>query len=74
MVKDLMLHTMAVNGKYVRNIICEHFHYSRQELFDLVKINQLKSYDEVLDVLEKMMAAKYVNPLYPPSWQVFGTN
>ncbi len=53
MVKDLMLHTMKAQGKYVRNVICEHFAYSRQELFDLVKINQLKTYDEVLDTLGK---------------------
>jgi nitrite reductase (NADH) large subunit len=49
MVKDLMIHTMKANGKVVRNVLCEHFHYSRQELFDLVKINKLKTYDEVLD-------------------------
>ena len=53
MVKDLMMHTMKVEGKYVRNVLCEHFDYSRQELFDLVKIHELKSYDEVLDKLGK---------------------
>jgi nitrite reductase (NADH) large subunit len=51
MVKDLMLHTMKAQGKYVRNLLCEHFGYSRQELFDLVKIHGLKSYDDVLDQL-----------------------
>ena len=49
MVKDLMVHTMKAQGKVVRNVLCEHFNYSRQELFDLVKINKLKTYDEVLD-------------------------
>lgn len=49
MVKDLMLHTMKAQGKYVRNVLCEHFNYSRQELFDLIKIHELKTYDEVLD-------------------------
>ncbi|MFP5040664.1 nitrite reductase large subunit NirB [Parasediminibacterium sp. JCM 36343] len=53
MVKDLMVHTMKAAGKYVRNVICEHFAYSRQELYDLVKINQLKTYDDVLDTLGK---------------------
>jgi nitrite reductase (NADH) large subunit len=53
MVKDLMLHTMKEQGKIVRNIICEHFDYSRQELFDLVKINKLRTYDEVLNALGK---------------------
>ncbi|MEO6357050.1 MAG: nitrite reductase large subunit NirB [Ferruginibacter sp.] len=51
MVKDIMLHTMKAQGKYVRNVLCEHFNYSRQELFDLVKIHELKTYDEVLDQL-----------------------
>jgi nitrite reductase (NADH) large subunit len=51
MVKDLMLNTMKAQGKYVRNVICEHFNYSRQELYDLVKIHALKTYDEVLDAL-----------------------
>lgn len=53
LVKDLMLHTMKAQGKYVRNVLCEHFSYSRQELFDLIKIHALKTYDEVLDKLGK---------------------
>jgi nitrite reductase (NADH) large subunit len=53
MVKDLVQYTLKAQGKLVRNIICEHFNYSRQELFDLVKIHQLKTYDAVLDKLGK---------------------
>jgi nitrite reductase (NADH) large subunit len=53
MLKDIMVNTMKSQGKYIRNLVCEHFGYSRQELFDLVKINHLKSYDAVLDVLGK---------------------
>ena len=53
MLKDLMVHTMKAQGKYVRNVLCEHFNYSRQELFDLVKMKQLKTYDEVLNELGK---------------------
>jgi nitrite reductase (NADH) large subunit len=49
MVKDLMGDAMKSQGKYIKNAVCEHFNYSRQELFDLIKINQLKSYDEVLN-------------------------
>lgn len=51
MVKDLMQYTMKAQGKYVRNVLCEHFNYSRQELYDLVQIHALKTYDEVLDTL-----------------------
>ena len=49
LVKDLIAGTMKANGQYVKNVICEHFEYSRQELFDLVKINKVKNYDLVLD-------------------------
>jgi nitrite reductase (NADH) large subunit len=51
MLKDLMVHSMKAQGKYVRNVLCEHFAYSRQELYDLVKVHQLKSYDAVIDKL-----------------------
>jgi nitrite reductase (NADH) large subunit len=49
MVKDLIIGTMKANGQYVKNVICEHFDYSRQELLDLIHINQIKHYDLVLD-------------------------
>ena len=53
LVKDLLLGSMKANGVYVKNIICEHFSYSRQELFDLVKINSVKTYDGVLEYFGK---------------------
>jgi nitrite reductase (NADH) large subunit len=49
MLKDLMVHTLKSQGKYIRNVLCEHFSYSRQELYDLIKVKELKSYDAVLD-------------------------
>lgn len=51
LIKDLVTHTMKSQGKYIRNVICEHFNYSRQELYDLIKVYQLKTFDEVLDKL-----------------------
>ncbi len=51
MLKDLMVYTMKSQGRYVRNVLCEHFNYSRQELYDIVKVKQLKSFDEVLDTV-----------------------
>ncbi|MGL4631197.1 MAG: nitrite reductase large subunit NirB [Leadbetterella sp.] len=53
LVKDLINGTLKEQGVYIRNILCEHFDYTRQELFDLVKLNNLKSYNEVLDTLGK---------------------
>ncbi len=63
MVKDLIAHTMKQQGKYIRATICEHFNYSRQELYDLVKIHHLKSYDEVLDSVGKGDGCETCKPL-----------
>ncbi|MFD2742469.1 nitrite reductase large subunit NirB [Sphingobacterium populi] len=63
MVKDLVTHTMKQQGKYIRNTICEHFDYSRQELFDLIKIHELHHYDEVLDDLGKGHGCEVCKPL-----------
>lgn len=62
LVKDLVAHTMKAQGKYVRNVLCEHFSYSRQELFDLAKIHGLKTYDEVLDQLGKGHGCEVCKP------------
>jgi len=40
---------MKAQGKYIRNVVCEHFSYSRQELFDLIKIKEVRTFDEALD-------------------------
>jgi nitrite reductase (NADH) large subunit len=53
LVKDLIQGTMKAQGIYVRNILCEHFDYTRQELYDLVKINDLRTYNAVLDKFGK---------------------
>jgi nitrite reductase (NADH) large subunit len=61
-VKDLLLHSMKAQGKYVRNVLCEHFIVSRQELFDLIKIHELKTYDDVLDKLGKGHGCEICKP------------
>ncbi|QDA61073.1 nitrite reductase large subunit NirB [Hymenobacter jejuensis] len=53
LVKDLITGTMKANGQYVKNTVCEHFNFSRQELFDLLKLNSIKTYDEALDTFGK---------------------
>lgn len=49
MVVDLVKATQKSIGKEVKDVICEHFKYNRQELFDLVKINKYTNYFDVLD-------------------------
>jgi nitrite reductase (NADH) large subunit len=39
---------LASRGVAVNNNLCEHFRYSRQQLFHLVRVGQLKTFDEVL--------------------------
>lgn len=51
MIKDLVNNTLKSQGKYIRNTICEHFNLSRQELYDLVKIHELKNFDTTIDAL-----------------------
>ncbi|RYZ46935.1 MAG: hypothetical protein EOP49_22435 [Sphingobacteriales bacterium] len=63
MVKDIMVHTMKQEGKYVRNVVCEHFAYSRQEMYDLAKIHKLKSFDEILDKLGKGEGCEICKPV-----------
>ena len=48
---DLVENYLKAQGKVVRNTICEHFPYTRQELRDLVVMKQLRTYDEALDTL-----------------------
>jgi len=63
MVKDLVNYTMKQQGKYIRSTICEHFDLSRQELYDLIKIHELKSYDQVLDTLGRGHGCEVCKPL-----------
>ncbi|MHB1176976.1 MAG: nitrite reductase large subunit NirB [Daejeonella sp.] len=53
MLKDLINGTLKENGLYIKNVLCEHFDYSRQELLDLIRINHIKTYDQVLDTFGK---------------------
>ncbi|MBN7814486.1 nitrite reductase large subunit NirB [Algoriphagus pacificus] len=49
MVVDLVNETLKSMGQEVKETVCEHFHYSRQELYDLIKMNKIAGFDEVLD-------------------------
>ncbi|NJB83178.1 nitrite reductase large subunit NirB [Wenyingzhuangia aestuarii] len=48
MVNDLIKETLKAQGVVVKEIVCEHFEYSRQELYEIVKIKGIKTYDELL--------------------------
>lgn len=63
MVTDLLNHTLQKMGKRVRNTVCEHFDYSRQELFDLIKVKAIKSYDALLDQYGKDDGCEICKPV-----------
>ncbi|WP_373496859.1 nitrite reductase large subunit NirB [Aquiflexum sp.] len=46
---DLLKHQLQAMGQKVKNVLCEHFDYSRQELLDIVKIKGIRTYDQLLD-------------------------
>lgn len=49
MVTDLVTATLKSMGQEVKETICEHFEYSRQEMYDLVKLHSIIDFDEALD-------------------------
>ena len=51
MLSDLVDGYLKARGRVVRNVICEHFDYTRQELRDLIKLRGLSDYDAALDAL-----------------------
>ena len=49
MVNDILKISLESLGHKVKKTLCEHFDYSRQELFDIIKVKELKTYNQVLD-------------------------
>lgn len=62
MVDDLVKETLKSLGKVVKETICEHFEYSRQELYDIVKLKGIKDYDELLDTHGKGNGCEVCKP------------
>ncbi|MGQ8774061.1 nitrite reductase large subunit NirB [Serratia sp. NA_112.1] len=48
LVKQLMEHELQQRGVNVKKDICEHFAYSRQELYHLVRVGNIRTFDELL--------------------------
>lgn len=48
LVTQVMKAEMAKRGMAVNNHLCEHFAYSRQELYHLVRVGQIKRFDDLL--------------------------
>jgi nitrite reductase (NADH) large subunit len=63
MVKDIIQQVQKQKGVYIRNVICEHFDHSRQELLDLVKMDGHKTYGSILDHFGKGDGCEVCKPL-----------
>ncbi len=48
LVTDLFKATIKASGKRVSNALCEHFSCTRQELFEIVKIKRIRTFDELI--------------------------
>ncbi|ORT51001.1 nitrite reductase [Vibrio sp. qd031] len=46
--KQVLDSELASLGVEVNNDLCEHFAYSRQELSDIIRVNKIKTFDELL--------------------------
>ncbi|SFE37823.1 nitrite reductase large subunit NirB [Paracidovorax wautersii] len=48
LVTQVMKAEMAKRGMAVNNHLCEHFPYSRQELFHLIRVGEIKTFEDLL--------------------------
>ncbi len=48
LVKDVLRSELKQAGVEVNNHLCEHFPYSRQQLYHLIRVEQIKSFDSLL--------------------------
>ncbi|MEQ8219900.1 MAG: nitrite reductase large subunit NirB [Arenibacter sp.] len=62
MVDDLVKETLKSLGKVVKESICEHFEYSRQELYDIVKLRKIEDYNSLLDEVGKGHGCEVCKP------------
>ena len=49
MVNDIVKYTLESLGHKVKKSLCEHFDHSRQELYDIIKIKGIRTFDELLE-------------------------
>ena len=49
LVTDILNTELAAAGKTVNTNLCEHFALTRQELYDIIKITRIRTFDELLE-------------------------
>lgn len=63
MVVDLVKAAQKSIGKEIKDVVCEHFAYSRQELYDIIKINKFTNHNEVLGTIGKGDGCEVCKPV-----------
>lgn len=63
LVTQIMKAEMKKQGMAVNNHVCEHFPYSRQELYHLVRVGQIKTFDALLAQHGKGLGCDVCKPL-----------
>ncbi|RYF20044.1 MAG: nitrite reductase (NAD(P)H), partial [Comamonadaceae bacterium] len=63
LVTQVMKSAMAQRGMAVNNHVCEHFGYSRQELYHLVRVGEIRSFDDLLARHGKGLGCDVCKPL-----------
>jgi nitrite reductase (NADH) large subunit len=48
LVSDILLAELARMGKATKPVLCEHFNYTRQELYEIVRVRELDTWERVL--------------------------
>ncbi len=75
LVTQVMKAEMAKRGMAVNNHLCEHFPYSRQELFHLVRVGEIKSFDDLLTRHGKGLGCDVCKPvaasIFASCWNEF---
>ncbi|KRB82086.1 nitrite reductase large subunit NirB [Duganella sp. Root198D2] len=63
LVTQIMKAEMKKLGMDVNNHVCEHFPHSRQELFHLIRVGQVKSFEDLLERHGKGLGCDICKPL-----------
>ncbi|MDB5818886.1 MAG: nitrite reductase large subunit, partial [Rhizobacter sp.] len=75
LVTTIMKSQMAKLGMVVNNNLCEHFAYSRQELYHLVRVGEIRSFDDLLSRHGKGLGCDICKPvagsIFASCWNEF---
>jgi nitrite reductase (NADH) large subunit len=62
MLKDVVDSTLEARGVTVDKSICEHFEHTRQELFHIIQVNKIKTFDDLIHKHGKGMGCDICKP------------